>query len=294
MTAPKLDGAIASPTADDRASDRETFRWIAAIAVAFLVVDLLSVFTEIKRFNLELLRSEYAIYEISSLVVALSLLPFIARATSAATPGQHRWTRLLAVHSAGALVFSLIHVAGMVALRKAAFSALYGKPYIFTDNLVRELIYEFRKDALFYAIAVLLFTTGRLLSQQARELAAARDDAKTTRRLTLKCGGRTVMVDADAVRWAKSASNYVEVAAHGKTHLARSTLAAIEQQLREAGANAARVHRSYVVNADFVREVRPTGEGDTMIEMTDGSVIPGSRRFRDRLPVGQPAPQDAG
>jgi len=83
-----------------------------------------------------------------------------------------------------------------------------------------------------------------------------------------------------------AASNYVEVATQNKTHLARSTLAAIERQRRDAGARAIRVHRSYVVNADHIREITPTGEGDVKIELSHGAIIPGSRRYRDRLQAG--------
>jgi DNA-binding LytR/AlgR family response regulator len=77
----------------------------------------------------------------------------------------------------------------------------------------------------------------------------------------------------------------VEVKANGETHLARATLGAIENQLADAGASAVRVHRSWVVNADHIKKIDPTGEGDVRIEMNDGTVAPGSRRYRDRLPA---------
>ncbi len=79
--------------------------------------------------------------------------------------------------------------------------------------------------------------------------------------------------------------------AGGTMHLARATLASIERQLEDAGARAARVHRSWIVNTDQIVKTEPTGEGDVRIEMTDGTIIPGSRRYRDRLPSGaQTAP----
>lgn len=272
-----------TPERDDARADRLTFFWVAGFFIAFLIVDILSSVTEMTRFDLDLDPSKVAVYEISSVFVILSLFWAIARAVTLATPGQHDWRYVIAVHAMAITAFSAVHIAAMVAIRKLVFLVAFDHPYIFTDNIAREFIYEFRKDALSYALIAFFITFGRQLEQQRRELAAAREDAKKTQRLTLKCGGRTVLADATDVIWAKSASNYVEVKANGAIHLARATLASIENQLADAGAPAARIHRSYIVNRDHIRKIEPTGEGDVKIEMSDGAIIPGSRRYRDRL-----------
>ena len=268
---------------DDAKADRLTFIWVAIFLGGFLIVDILSNITERDRFDHHFTTGEIAIYEITSVAVLLALFALVARVVSLATPGQHEWRIVVPVHIAAAVALSVVHVASMVALRKAAFAIVYGKPYIFTNNLMRDFVYEFRKDALVYLLFVFFITFGRQLMQQRRELAAAREDARTSQRITLKCGGRSIFVDADAVRYAKSAANYVEVNAGTATHLARSTLTAIEQQLSDAGARVARIHRSYVVNTAHVAAVKPTGEGDVKVEMSNGDVVPGSRRYRDRL-----------
>ncbi len=278
--------APASPETPQRAdarADRLTFIWVAGFFIAFLVVDILSSMTEMARHQLDAEPAKVAIYEISSVFVILVLYWAIARAVTLATPGQHGWRYVLAVHAAAIVVFSAVHIGAMVALRKLAFMIAYGYPYIFTDNPVREFTYEFRKDALTYVLIAFFITYGRQLAQQRREIAAAREDAKKTHRLTLKCGGRSVLVDADKVIWVKSASNYVELNAGAETHLARTTLSAIEDQLAGAGVRAVRVHRSWVINADEIEKIEPTGEGDVKIELKDGTIVPGSRRYRDRL-----------
>lgn len=277
--------SLNTPKSDDARADLFTFFWVSGFFIAFLIVDILSSFTEVSRYQLNVEPSKVAVYEISSVFVILALFWGIARAVTLATPGQHAWRYVITVHAVAIVVFSVVHISAMVAIRKVVFLIFYGHPYIFTDNIVREFIYEFRKDALSYSLIAFFITFGRQLAQQRAELAAAREDARKTHRLTLKCGGRSIFVDAADIRWVKSASNYVEVAANGKTHLARATLSAIERQLADAGAPAVRIHRSYIVNTDFIRQVEPTGEGDVKIEMSDGSVIPGSRRYRDRLPA---------
>lgn len=273
-----------TPAKNDDLSDRRTFLWVTAFFIAFLTVDILSKATEYARNSSGHPPAQTAIYEITSVAVILALFPFLRRIASRAAPGRDDWRFVFAVHAAASLAFCIIHVTAMVMLRKIIFLVWFQNPYIFTDNLLRDFTYEYRKDVLTYILIVFFITFGRLLDQQRRELKAAREDAKSSQRLTLKCGGRSIWVDASAVLWVKSASNYVEVSANGKTHLARATLTAIEEQLAEAGASPVRAHRSYVVNTDQIIAIQPTGEGDVRIEMSDGSVVPGSRRYRDRLP----------
>ncbi|MBL4619872.1 MAG: LytTR family transcriptional regulator [Marinicaulis sp.] len=274
-----------NPQSDDARADHITFYWIAAFITAFLVVDILSRMTELARNGQNIYPVNFTIYETSSSIVILALFPALSWVASRAAPGQHDWRRIVGVHVLAALLFSIVHIIAMVAIRKIAFLAIYDAPYIFTDNILREFIYEFRKDAVTYALIIFFISFGRQLAQQRRELTAAREDAKKTHRLTLKCGGRSIWINASDVRWVKSASNYVEVAANGKTHLARATLNTVETQLNDAGVSAVRVHRSYVVNTEYIEAIQPTGEGDVKIKMSDGEIIPGSRRYRDRLPV---------
>ena len=275
-----------TPLQDDRAADRLTFLWLALFLTAALSVDILSRATELGRSGGGEGFGKYVIYEMTGYYVMLALFPIVALAASRATPGQHSWRFVIPFHLAASIVVSLLHVGIFVAIRKIIFWLVYGGPYIFTNSLFRDLVYEYRKDLLTYSLFLFFIILGRQLAQQRRELVAAREDARATKRLTLKCGGRNAFVEASDIRWVKSASNYVEVATPEKTHLARSTLAAIERQLADAGAQAIRVHRSYVVNAEHIREITPTGEGDVKIEMSDGAIIPGSRRYRDRLPAG--------
>ena len=51
----------------------------------------------------------------------------------------------------------------------------------------------------------------------------------------------------------------------------------------EAGVDAVRTHRSFLVNRAAITETVPTGEGDVRILLSDGSEVPGSRRYREGL-----------
>ena len=267
----------------DRHADRRSLYWAGVIFLGYFLVGLFSTATEAVRFERDFDSRLYALYELSSIVVILALFPLIARAVSLFTPGDLPWRQFVPIHIGLSLVFSAVHIGAMVIIRKLIYPLLSPGPYVFTDNLLREALYEYRKDLLAYTVLVFLIFISRQLAQQALEIAAARKDAKDTKRLTLKCGGRTIWVNGADVVWVKSAANYVEVCANGQVHLARATLKALEQQLSEAGARAARVHRSYVINLDHARRTTPNGEGDLIVEMADSTSIPVSRRYRANI-----------
>lgn len=271
--------------AAERRADRRALIALVFGSFAFLLVNVFSIQTERARSGLEAWTPHPWILEGSSMVMILALLPLIMIITRRAPIRDVSWRVWLPVHFAASIVFSLVHIFGMVALRKLLFPILTLEEYVFFGDVARELIYEYRKDVLTYSLAVFFITVSRHVAQLQLEAAGMRAEAMETKRLTLKCGGRTMRVDAADIVWAKAASNYVELRAGARTLLARATLASIEDQLVEAGVAAVRVHRSFIVNADAITEIEPTGEGDVRITMRDGEIIPGSRRYRARLPA---------
>jgi DNA-binding LytR/AlgR family response regulator len=44
-----------------------------------------------------------------------------------------------------------------------------------------------------------------------------------------------------------------------------------------------RVHRSYIINLDFLDQIEPLDTGDARLLLKDGSRIPCSRRYRNAL-----------
>ena len=105
--------------------------------------------------------------------------------------------------------------------------------------------------------------------------------ARWCRRLAIKSPGRVRFVDIDEVDWAEAAGNYVEVHTGQKSHLLRETMASLEQRLDPG--QFARVSRAAIVNVNAVRELQPMFNGDFVVILRDGSVVSGSRRYREPL-----------
>jgi two-component system LytT family response regulator len=100
-------------------------------------------------------------------------------------------------------------------------------------------------------------------------------------RFLVRSRGRMHLVPVEDVDWIGAAGNYVELHVGTATHLVRGTLRSLESRLPEAVF--ARIHRSTIVNLDRVRALHPWSHGDLQVELSDGTELRLSRRYRDRL-----------
>ncbi len=280
---------MTSDPSDVLVDERVARRGLVISAVFFPVVALInaaSMLTDAERNGMTLDPAVPWILELTSVSVLVLLVPLVARLERWMPFTPETWPRALLVHALGSVVFSILHVAGMILLRKLAFALFLGQDYNFFDDAVSDSVYEYRKDVLPYAAMLMVFSLVRGIEEHRQEAEAARADASATGRLTLKCGGRTIWLDARSLEWARAAGNYVDLRANGRNHLARISLAALAQQLTEAGIDAVQVHRSCLVNRDKVVEITPSRDGDFRIRMADGEELRGSRRYRHLLSAG--------
>ena len=99
-------------------------------------------------------------------------------------------------------------------------------------------------------------------------------------RLVARQNGRLLVLDSRSVTWIAAEGDYVRFH-HGKqSMLVRKTMAAVEREL--AAARFLRIHRSAIVNLDFIVEARPLPGGDYRVYLKDGTVLRLSRSFRKR------------
>jgi DNA-binding LytR/AlgR family response regulator len=177
----------------------------------------------------------------------------------------------LLLHLPAALLFSLAHVAGFIALRKLGYW-LAGDVYVF-GSFRAEFLYELAKDVLAYALFVGGFAlVEHLLRQQ--QLIKAPGQTLT---FDIRDGTRTVRVRLSDILAVASAGNYVEfLMQDGRRLLMRSPLSAVEADLANRGF--IRTHRSWLVNVAHMTELSPQGSGDYAVRL--GALeVPLSRRF---------------
>jgi hypothetical protein len=278
-----------SPRSDEATLEARVFRRTFLTMTLFLlgvgVTNAFTILSDAQRDGVALDPRLPFVFEMTSVLAMVALVPLVALFERRVPFTAETWRSALLWHVLGSVVFSLLHIAVFIVLRTAIFALFFSLPYSFFSDVPSDLLYEYRKDIFPYSVLILMLGLLRSLEEHRREAEAARADARQTGKLTLKSGGRTIFLDAASLDWARAAGNYVEIRANGATHLARTSLSALEQLLTDAGVDVARVHRSHIVNRGKVREIAPVRDGDFRIRMEDGSELRGSRRYRSSLPA---------
>ncbi|MDG2540016.1 LytTR family DNA-binding domain-containing protein [Dyella jiangningensis] len=228
------------------------------------------------------------IWEASSSLVLLALIPFVVWATRRWPLRFDTWLPSLKVHLLLTVPFCLVHVCAMVGLRMLAYLAM-GSRYRFGDVPV-ELFYEYLKDFRTYLSFVGLisfygFFVRRL--QGEASLLAEPDEGPPVEpvdrpeRFLVRKLGKEFLVAARDIEWLQASGNYVNLRVRGRDYPLRATMAGIEERLDPA--RFVRVHRSYLVNLDYLAEIEPLETGDARLTLRDGASIPCSRRYRTQL-----------
>jgi two-component system, LytTR family, sensor kinase len=112
------------------------------------------------------------VWELSSIIVIFALIPVIVRFERRFRLDERPRWRVAAAHICAALVFSALHVAGMLALRKLAY-AFVGRQYDF-DSVPIQAFYELQKDLITYAVILMvIFATREFRIRRTADLRAA-------------------------------------------------------------------------------------------------------------------------
>ncbi len=102
-----------------------------------------------------------------------------------------------------------------------------------------------------------------------------------TNRIVFKSRGRILFLPVSDIRWIGAEGNYVRLSTATETHLLRETMAHLAERLDPRGF--LRVHRSFIVNLKYVKEVRRETNGDSVVIMDSGHKVALGRSYRASL-----------
>ena len=272
------------------------WRWRRACEAAFWlamtafngIANSATVLMDIHRVGLGFADWEPAVWEWSSGLIVLALVPALSWFTARFPLHWDTWRRHLPLYLAGSVVFSLLHVLGMVGLRHLAYDAL-GRAYDF-GSWPRELLYEYLKDVRGFAMLVAMMSGYRFIIRRLQgeaSLLGRPDEGEPVEpverpdRFLVRKLGRDFLIAADDIEWLQAAGNYVNLRVRGHDYPLRSTIGGIEARLDAS--RFVRIHRSYIVNLGQVASIEPQDSGDARIHLRDGTGLPCSRRYRERL-----------
>lgn len=276
--------------------------WVLVLGVQ-VVFNSIVLLIDLRRFDPTFPYGHPLLWEVTSTLVVAGLIPLLI-AFERRFP--LRWGALrahLPLHLVATVVFCVVHVVGMVLLRKLAYG-LVDQPY-HVRSWTAMLGYEYLKDVRSYLLILVAVWSYRLLmlrlQGEARlldapdppaaspsESPAAEDPAPAPpppparpERFLVRKLRKEFLVAAADIEWLQAEGNYVGLHVNGHDYLLRSTLGDFLEQLDPA--RFVRVHRSYAVNLDRVAEIEPQDGGDARLKMKDGSTVPCSRRYREAL-----------
>ncbi|KJC55774.1 histidine kinase [Bradyrhizobium sp. LTSPM299] len=262
--------------------DRRLYLAVVAISLATGIVNALSAAQDAAwRGGAYDLRTPL-LWETSSVAMIVLLAPILFVAVWRIRR-LSSWPLRIGLAVAAIIVFSTLHIAGMVGIRKLAMLLARGS-YDFHLS-IETLLYEFRKDLVTCALigGIVWLIDNRSQAQQAQQkLASAASPLAPPDTIWLRDGMTRIRIEPRDLLSVSSAGNYVEYSlANGSSHLIRGTLAAAETEL--ARFKLARVHRTRLVNLARVTGVELKPSGDFELSCDNGQMIQGSRRYRSAI-----------
>jgi two-component system LytT family response regulator len=99
--------------------------------------------------------------------------------------------------------------------------------------------------------------------------------------LAFKSGGRIFFLNTDKIEWIEAEGKYVRLHFEGKSPLLREPISALEAQLDPD--KFLRIHRSYIVRINFIREIQPYSHQKYKVVLRDGTKLDMSESGRKNL-----------
>lgn len=106
-------------------------------------------------------------------------------------------------------------------------------------------------------------------------------EKKYLERLLVNVGSKYFFISVHELIYISSAEKYVELHTPTGKYLMRETMNNIEETLDPS--KFARIHRSYIVNLEQIKEMQPWSHGDYVVILKNDEKIQMSRRYKDSL-----------
>ena len=246
-------------------------------------IESVSTIADFQRLGIEISYWEPYCWAFSSFIVTFILILYIIRALS-----KHPFTygsiiKHTFYHFAHSIIFSLAHISGMVLIRKVVYF-FNEKTYEF-GHWPTEMLYEYRKDILSYFFILtgiyIYQMTVKQLQGDASIVPEYTNTSNHTDKLLIKKKGKEFIINLKHVSSIESGGNYIYIHSNNQVYPMRSTMNKMIKRLDQS--QFIRVHRSYIVNVDYIKEIISPENQVYKIVMINKSTIPLSRKYRAHL-----------
>lgn len=101
------------------------------------------------------------------------------------------------------------------------------------------------------------------------------------KRILVNKGSKYFFIKADDIFFISAEEKYIEIHTEKERYLLRHTMQAMEEKLDKQKFK--RIHRSYIVNMDCIKEMQPYSHGDYIVILSNSEKIKMGRRYRAAL-----------
>jgi two-component system LytT family response regulator len=119
------------------------------------------------------------------------------------------------------------------------------------------------------------------LLQDAEAVRQPAERPKYLERLVVKASGRIFFLNTEEIYWIEAADNYVRLHVDKESHLIQGTMSRLESRLNPE--MFLRIHRSAIVNINFIRELHPLFHGEYAVQLSNGKELTSGRTYREHL-----------
>ena len=223
--------------------------------------------------------------EYSSAICLSILIPALAWLLNKFPFSWQKFKQTLMVYLIASVVFSAIHISGMVGLRSFIYwtqSTTYEM-----GNIFFEIVFEYRKDLLTFIMLLAGISGYQLLISRLKGEASLISNDESERspsncdRLLVRKLGKEFIIKVADIEWLESSGNYVNLHIRGRIYPTRATLGGLIEQISDKGF--VRIHRSHGISLDAIDSITPLSSGDSEIRLLNGKVLNLSRRYKDAL-----------
>lgn len=113
--------------------------------------------------------------------------------------------------------------------------------------------------------------------------ASGENEGEFLERFVIKSQGRIYFVKAGEVEWIEAMGDYASLRVGDKSHLLHRTMKDLQRKLDPK--KFVRIHRSIILNIEFIKDVQPLFKGEYIITLTSGKQLKSSRGFHQQLQV---------
>lgn len=106
----------------------------------------------------------------------------------------------------------------------------------------------------------------------------AKKQSYPSKRIPIKLGNKVVFIENEEIKYIVASGYYAEIFTSSKKHLLRESLSNLMEQLNTV--SFIRIHRSTIININFIQELINSNYGEIDVKMTDNKLFRISKSYK--------------